>query len=638
MAFRQDAQTMQPLATAAGLTPKTAIVTGDGTPTPFFFRWMATVGGRKQDAQTPWTSNIDASGFNLVNLAAPLGVGVASPKYPLDVAGDVNITGAFRVNGVPIGAGGAPQTPWTSNIDAAGFALTNAGAISAASVTAAGAIAGASAAISGRVGIGAVTPGYPLDVAGDVNCSGVFRVNGVPLATGSPQTPWASNIDAAGFALMNAGAIGAATLTTIGTVTAPSVGTQTIAAGNATLSLNTNAKSRIAIDPTGIVGINPMDGQTFSNIVMAGSGGGYLQASAGPLTIQTQGAFGLSLNTNNVPRVTILSGGNIGVRTTSPAYALDVAGDVNVSGMFRIAGVPFQAAAQSPWVTAINAAGFALSGAGAIGAASLTTTGTVTAPSVGTQTIAAGSNALGLNTSGKTRMGIDTTGIVSVNTIDSQTFSLINMNGGGGGFLQAPGGPLVCQVSGAFSFLVNTNGKTRFTVDSAGHATIAAPDDTAAALAVSGLITAGTLTASGIITTSSAVNAFAGTSYFCAANQPTTIGMAVQNGQPYCYLGSDTTGALIVSQPSGAQTMRVDTSGGLSLVSGGSITLNGPQPYKLLSDSGGAFAVQLPSGSALFKITNGGAVVIPTLPPASPGAGSKQLYYNSSTNQVYYAP
>jgi hypothetical protein len=36
----------------------------------------------------------------------------------------------------------------------------------------------------GRVGIGNTAPGYALDVAGDVNCSGVFRVNGVPIGAG----------------------------------------------------------------------------------------------------------------------------------------------------------------------------------------------------------------------------------------------------------------------------------------------------------------------------------------------------------------------------------------------------------------------------------------------------------------------
>lgn len=39
-------------------------------------------------------------------LSGNVGIGVASAAYKLDVAGDVNITGSFRVNGTPIGTGG----------------------------------------------------------------------------------------------------------------------------------------------------------------------------------------------------------------------------------------------------------------------------------------------------------------------------------------------------------------------------------------------------------------------------------------------------------------------------------------------------------------------------------------------------
>jgi hypothetical protein len=41
---------------------------------------------------------------------------------------------------------------------------------------------------SGRLGIGNSAPGYALDVTGDVNCSGAFRVGGVALATGGGPT------------------------------------------------------------------------------------------------------------------------------------------------------------------------------------------------------------------------------------------------------------------------------------------------------------------------------------------------------------------------------------------------------------------------------------------------------------------
>lgn len=40
------------------------------------------------------------------------------------------------------------------------------------------------------------------------------------------------------------------------------------------------------------------------------------------------------------------SGGNVGVGTTSPAYKMDVNGDVNISGQFRVNGVPFSGSSQ----------------------------------------------------------------------------------------------------------------------------------------------------------------------------------------------------------------------------------------------------------------------------------------------------
>ena len=40
----------------------------------------------------------------------------------------------------------------------------------------------------GKVGVGNSAPGWALDVTGDINCSGAFRVNGTPIATGGGLT------------------------------------------------------------------------------------------------------------------------------------------------------------------------------------------------------------------------------------------------------------------------------------------------------------------------------------------------------------------------------------------------------------------------------------------------------------------
>ena len=46
----------------------------------------------------------------------------------------------------------------------------------------------------GNVGIGTTTPGYSLDVTGDINCTGDFRVNGVPFTGSSQWTTSGSDI------------------------------------------------------------------------------------------------------------------------------------------------------------------------------------------------------------------------------------------------------------------------------------------------------------------------------------------------------------------------------------------------------------------------------------------------------------
>lgn len=51
---------------------------------------------------TQWTTLLSNIYYNTGNV----GIGIMTPLYKLDVVGDINITGAFRVNGVAIGTGG----------------------------------------------------------------------------------------------------------------------------------------------------------------------------------------------------------------------------------------------------------------------------------------------------------------------------------------------------------------------------------------------------------------------------------------------------------------------------------------------------------------------------------------------------
>ncbi len=171
-----------------------------------------------------------------------VGIGMLAPTQAFDVVGSVNITGQYLINGAPIGAGGS-QTPWTQNIDAATHSLgrlastvvgsafsqaaleinqTNAApgqtadtyapriAFHWTGLTAAQLGIGSDGAIrtfdNPGTGYAAFTCG-PLTANGNCNITGAYYVNGVPLATGGAQTPWASNIDAATFDLTRAGLI-----------------------------------------------------------------------------------------------------------------------------------------------------------------------------------------------------------------------------------------------------------------------------------------------------------------------------------------------------------------------------------------------------------------------------------------------
>lgn len=183
-----------------------------------------------------------ASKFELRDTVPVAPSGKINVKWQSDVSGNVSA----YVD--PAGGGGvAFQTPWLSDIDGAVFDLNNLGVIRfkdhlgvSAPITAIGNEGGTLHLLSdnggsiniesygtgrvmvstdstrrivvrqdGNVGIGpSMNPSYLLDVQGDCNVEGVYRIDGVPIATGAAaQTPWLSDINAAGYHLDSVGRV-----------------------------------------------------------------------------------------------------------------------------------------------------------------------------------------------------------------------------------------------------------------------------------------------------------------------------------------------------------------------------------------------------------------------------------------------
>jgi hypothetical protein len=235
-----------------------------------------------------------------------VGIATTSPTAKLEVIGNVkatSFTGSFSGS--------------ITHAVSASYALTASYALNAGDSIWTGS-AGNIYYSGGNVGIGTASPGYKLDVTGDINVnSGVYRIGGNTILSGTTNVVVGSS-----------GATGTVSLNTTSgaglVLNGSSVGIGTASPTYKLHTYGTNPRVFIQDSSTGYpilqLGNNSSGNFYFAIDNSAGSGFG----SAYGRFLYSEGAYPMVFVTNSAEAMRITSGGNIGIGTTNPAYRLDV--------------------------------------------------------------------------------------------------------------------------------------------------------------------------------------------------------------------------------------------------------------------------------------------------------------------------
>jgi len=257
--------------------------------------------------------NVEVGTANLFvdTTTSNVGIGTTTPGYNLDVNGDINFTGTFYQGGSPF-----VSSLWTAGSDSLYYR-------SNVEVGTANLFVDTT---TSNVGIGTTTPGYDLDVNGDINFTGTFYQGGSPFVSslwtaGSDSLYYRSNVE-----------VGTANLfvdTTMGNV---GVGTT-----NPGFSLDVHGTANVgALTTTSVSGSG--SGLTALNADNISSGTLTRPVNTTTVTIDdylihdgdadTKIGFPatdtFTVTTANSERMRVDSSGNVGIGVATPSYKLAI--------------------------------------------------------------------------------------------------------------------------------------------------------------------------------------------------------------------------------------------------------------------------------------------------------------------------
>jgi len=312
-----------------------------------------------------------------ITAAGLVGIGKTPATYKLEVSGDIDITGVYRVNGVPL-TSGQPQTPWAQDIHGNSKILYSVAAI----------------------GIQVASPQVALQVAGQIwsvadtvileyaaHSSGYGRVGCMSF---HPLTLWTDQLErmritAAGDVGIGIAAPGAKlhvmkgtddsdAILVSGASTTQFMAFQSNAAAGRILHWNGSGFGNIHLCPSGgNVGIGTtnvtsgrftVEAATDRVLIIRGDpvSFGFPPGLLGPIlegVTSAQSAFApITLTATTINLMPFGGSGvvaGVGIGTTAPGHALDIVGNCNVTGQYLVNGVPLSTGgSQTPWATDID--------------------------------------------------------------------------------------------------------------------------------------------------------------------------------------------------------------------------------------------------------------------------------------------